>query len=72
MPALGKFGTWREIFLIASPVIALIAKLFLPQTKMFISGRAAVFLILSCALGFDPLVNVAVKTTGAIADEEIE
>ena len=59
--ALRKFGTWLEILLIASPVIALIAKLFLPQTKMLISGRAAVFLILSYALGPGLLVNVALK-----------
>ena len=59
--ALGKFGTWFEILLIALPVIALITKLFLPQTKMFISGRAAVFLILSYALGPGLLVNVALK-----------
>ena len=59
--ALRKFGTWLEILLIASPVIAVIAKLFLPQTKMFISGRAAVFLILSYALGPGLLVNVALK-----------
>ena len=57
----GKFGTWFEILLIALPVIALITKLFLPQTKMFISGRAAVFLILSYALGPGLLVNVALK-----------
>ena len=59
--ALRKFGTWVEILLIALPVIAVIAKLFLPQTKMFVSGRAAVFLILSYALGPGLLVNVALK-----------
>jgi lipid A 4'-phosphatase len=58
---LRKFGTWFEILLIASPVLALITKLFLPQTKMFISGRAVVFLILSYALGPGLLVNVALK-----------
>ena len=59
--ALRTFGTWLEILLIASPVIAIMVKLFLPQTKMFISGRAAVFLILSYALGPGLLVNVALK-----------
>lgn len=58
---LRKFGTWVEILLIALPVIAVIAKLFLPQIKMFISGRAAVFLILSYAMGPGLLVNVALK-----------
>ena len=59
--ALRTFGTWLEILLITSPVIAIMVKLFLPQTRMFISGRAAVFLILSYALGPGLLVNVALK-----------
>ena len=36
--ALRKFGTWVEILLIASPVIAVIAKLFLPQLKCLFLG----------------------------------
>lgn len=58
---LRKFGPWIEILLIAPAVIAVIIKLFMPRTKMLISGRAVVFLIASLILGPGLLVNVALK-----------
>ena len=56
-----KLGSWLEIILIAAPVVALIVRLFSPRTKMHISGRAIIFLILSSALGPGLLVNVVLK-----------
>ena len=47
------FAEWRHVILTLRAMA--------PQTKMFVSGRAAVFLILSYALGPGLLVNVALK-----------
>ena len=58
---LRKVGTWTEIILIAPAVMAVIIKLFLPRTKMLISGRATVFLVASLTLGPGLLANVILK-----------
>ena len=54
-------GLWVGTVLVAPAVAALVVKLILPQRKMFISGRAVVFLIATMALGPGLLVNVALK-----------
>src|SRR5271169_4008585 len=59
---LREFGFWVEILLIVPPIFAVIIKLFLPRTKMLISGRAIVFLIASMTLGPGLLVNVELKS----------
>lgn len=56
-----KFAMLAEIVLITLPLVALIIKLFLPHTKMFISGSAILFLIATYVLGPGLLVNVAFK-----------
>src|SRR6476646_3662050 len=56
-----EFGFWVEIVLMAAPVITLIIKLILPHTKMLMSARAVVFLIVSLMLGPGLLVNVVLK-----------
>jgi membrane-associated PAP2 superfamily phosphatase len=47
--------------LVAPAVIGLLAKLIMPRTKMFISGRAIVFLISTMLLAPGLLVNVVLK-----------
>jgi lipid A 4'-phosphatase len=58
---LRKVGLWIEILLIALPVVALLIKLLLPRTTMFIPGRAILFLVTSLILGPGLLANVALK-----------
>jgi lipid A 4'-phosphatase len=59
--ALRRIASWIEILLIVPPLIALIAKLILPRTKLLMPGRSILFLIASFALGPGLLVNVALK-----------
>jgi lipid A 4'-phosphatase len=54
-------GIWAGFILVAPAVAAIIVKLALPRRKMFISGRGAVFLIATLALGPGLLVNVLLK-----------
>lgn len=54
-------GLWIGTVLVAPAVGALIVKLLLPRRKMLIAGRAAVFLIMTMALGPGLLVNVLLK-----------
>ena len=56
-----NIGLWITTVLVAPAVAALIVKLILPRRKMFISGRAVVFLIATLALAPGLLVNVALK-----------
>jgi len=54
-------GLWVGTVLIAPSVAAFVIKLILPTRKLFISGRAIVFLIATLALGPGLLVNVVLK-----------
>ena len=54
-------GLWVGTILMAPSVAALIVKLILPQRKMFVSGRAIVFLIATLALAPGLMVNVLLK-----------
>jgi lipid A 4'-phosphatase len=54
-------GLWIGTVLVAPAVIALVGKLILPRWRMLIAGRAAVFLVVTMALGPGLLVNVALK-----------
>jgi lipid A 4'-phosphatase len=58
---LRKIGSWVEILLIAPVVLSVIIKLFLPRSKMLISGRSVVFLIATLVLAPGLLVNVVLK-----------
>jgi lipid A 4'-phosphatase len=49
-------------FVLLIPIVAaLVAKLFLPRMRMFVSARASVFLIVTMLLGPGLLVNVVLK-----------
>jgi len=52
---------WIGTVLVAPAVAALVIKLILPRRKVFISGRAAVFLVATLALGPGLMVNVVLK-----------
>jgi lipid A 4'-phosphatase len=54
-------GLWIGTVLVAPAVAALLVKLVLPRRKMFISARAAVFLIATLALAPGLMVNVLLK-----------
>jgi lipid A 4'-phosphatase len=54
-------GLWIGTVLVAPAVAALLVKLVLPRRKMFISGRAVVFLIATLALAPGLMVNVLLK-----------
>jgi lipid A 4'-phosphatase len=54
-------GLWVGTVLIAPSVAALVIKLILPRRKLFVSGRAILFLIATLALGPGLLVNVLLK-----------
>jgi membrane-associated PAP2 superfamily phosphatase len=54
-------GLWVGTVLVAPAVTALVVKLVLPRRKMFISGRAIVFLIATLALAPGLMVNVVFK-----------
>jgi membrane-associated PAP2 superfamily phosphatase len=54
-------GLWIPTLLVAVPVVAVLLKLVLPRRRMLVSGRAALFLIATMALGPGLLVNVALK-----------
>jgi lipid A 4'-phosphatase len=56
-----NIGLWITAALVAPAVAALVVKLILPRRKMFISGRASVFLIATLALAPGLLVNVVLK-----------
>jgi lipid A 4'-phosphatase len=56
-----NYGLWITTVLVAPAVAALIVKLILPRRKMFIAGRAVVFLIATLALAPGLLVNVGLK-----------
>lgn len=59
---LRKVGLWIEILLIAPPIIALLVKLTLPRTTMFIPGRAILFLVTSLIVGPGLVVNAGLKS----------
>lgn len=52
---------WIPTLLIIPPLAALAIKLILPRRRMFISGRAVLFLTVTLALGPGLLVNVLLK-----------
>jgi len=54
-------GLWVGTVLVAPAVLSLLLRLILPERKMFISGRAVIFLIVTMALGPGLLVNVLLK-----------
>ena len=54
-------GLWIGTVLVAPAVAALVVKLILPRHKIFISGRAIVFLIATLALAPGLMVNVVLK-----------
>ena len=54
-------GLWISTVLVAPAVAALVVKFILPRRKMFISGRAAVFLVVTLVLAPGLMVNVALK-----------
>jgi membrane-associated PAP2 superfamily phosphatase len=54
-------GLWIGTILVAPAVAALVVKLIAPRRKMFVSGRAVVFLIATLALAPGLLVNVLLK-----------
>jgi membrane-associated PAP2 superfamily phosphatase len=56
-----NIGLWVGTVLIAPSVAALIVKLIMPQRKMFVSGRAIVFLIATLVLAPGLMVNVLLK-----------
>jgi lipid A 4'-phosphatase len=56
-----NLGLWVGTVLVIPAVLALLVKLILPRRKLFISGRAVVFLISTMILAPGLLVNVLVK-----------
>jgi lipid A 4'-phosphatase len=54
-------GLWIPTVLVAPAVAALVIKLILPRRKLWISGRAIMFLIATVALAPGLLVNVLLK-----------
>ena len=56
-----NIGLWIGTVLVAPSAVALLGKLIFPRRKMFVSGRAALFLIATLALAPGLLVNVVLK-----------
>jgi lipid A 4'-phosphatase len=56
-----NLGLWVGTVLVIPAVLALLVKLILPRRKLFIPGRAVVFLISTMILAPGLLVNVLVK-----------
>jgi len=56
-----NIGLWIGAILVAPAVVALVTKLILPKRKLWMSGRAIVFLIATLALAPGLLVNVLLK-----------
>src|SRR5262249_3828415 len=56
-----NLGLWVGTVLVAPAVLALLVKLILPRRKLFIPGRAVVFLIGTMILAPGLLVNVLLK-----------
>jgi membrane-associated PAP2 superfamily phosphatase len=56
-----NLGLWIGTVLVAPAVLALLVKLILPRRKLFIPGRAVVFLISTMILAPGLLVNVLLK-----------
>jgi membrane-associated PAP2 superfamily phosphatase len=54
-------GLWIGTVLVAPAVAALVVKLIVPRRKMFISGRAVIFLVATLALAPGLMVNVILK-----------
>jgi lipid A 4'-phosphatase len=54
-------ATWILVLLVAPSVIALLIKLVILRTKLWVSARAAIFLIATLALAPGLLVNVLLK-----------
>jgi len=54
-------GLWIGAVLVAPAVLALVLKLIFPRRRLLMSGRAAVFLIVTMALGPGLLVNGILK-----------
>ncbi len=54
-------GLWIPAALVLLPVAALVLKLFLPQRKLLISGRAILFLLTTLALAPGLMANVLLK-----------
>jgi lipid A 4'-phosphatase len=54
-------GLWVGTVLVAPAVAALVVKLIAPRRKMFMPGRAAIFLVATLALAPGLLVNVILK-----------
>jgi membrane-associated PAP2 superfamily phosphatase len=54
-------GLWLDIILIAPAIISLAVKLILPRRKIWMSGRAMVFLIATLALAPGLVANVVLK-----------
>jgi lipid A 4'-phosphatase len=52
---------WLTALLVAPACLALIGKLFLPKRRMLVHGRAALFLVVTLALGPGILTNVILK-----------
>jgi lipid A 4'-phosphatase len=52
---------WIPTILVAPAVAAIVLKLIFPRRKMFVSGRAAVFLVATLALAPGLMVNVVLK-----------
>jgi membrane-associated PAP2 superfamily phosphatase len=52
---------WLTALLVAPACLALIGKLVLPRLRMLISGRAALFLVMTLALGPGVLANLILK-----------
>ncbi|MBX6327410.1 MAG: phosphatase PAP2 family protein [Pseudolabrys sp.] len=58
---LRNLGLWASGALLVPAIAAVLVKLVLPRRKMLISGRAALFLIATMALGPGLLANVVLK-----------
>jgi membrane-associated PAP2 superfamily phosphatase len=54
-------GLWIGTVLVAPAAVLLAVKLLVPRWKMFVSARAALFLVATMALGPGLLVNVGLK-----------
>lgn len=61
MSSARDIGLWIGAMLVAPAVAATLVKLILPRRKMFVSGSAALFLMITMALGPGLLVNVLLK-----------
>jgi lipid A 4'-phosphatase len=58
---LRKAAVWIEVLFIVPAIVALVVKLLLPRTRMFISGRAIIFLVTSLIVGPGLIVNAMLK-----------